>query len=248
VAPHAGWYYSGAIAARSAAALDGGTETVAVIGGHLGEQSPGLFAEEDEVETPLGAIPIDGELRRLLEQRIPHREDRYGDNTVEVLLPMVRFFFPHARLLWVRFPASLASLEGGKALFECAASLGRKVTVLGSTDLTHYGPNYGFLPRGLGAEALDWVRQVNDARFLEAVLTGDAPLLLRRALEEHSSCSPGAVLGALGFVEAAGAGSAALLEYGTSADVSLREEPGEGVPDSFVGYASLAWHQKPGNV
>ncbi|MDR2470785.1 MAG: AmmeMemoRadiSam system protein B, partial [Treponema sp.] len=118
-APHAGWYYSGAIAAKALEALASGalaspgggnwTGTVAVIGGHLPPGVPALFAPEDAVETPLGSLEMDGELRASLGRDLPaagldRAPDCYTDNTVEVLLPMVKYFFPAARLLWLRLP------------------------------------------------------------------------------------------------------------------------------------------------
>jgi len=236
LAPHAGWFYSGALAARSAASLSRGVDTVAVIGGHLPPDAPPLCAPEDGVWTPLGAAPIDGELRDAFKRRVPCGKDLSACNTVEVLVPMVRYFFPEAALLWLRFPAALSSYEAGRVLFECASSLGRRLAVLASTDLTHYGPRYGFTPAGLGRKALDWARDVNDQGFLEALLAGDAPLLLERALRDSSACSPGAALGALGFARAAGAHKGALLARASSADA----EEGS-APDSFVDYASVAW-------
>jgi len=249
IAPHAGWYYSGAIAARAATALAGqGSEpdTVAVIGGHLPLGMPVLFAMEDAVETPLGPMEIDGKLRDVLYNCLPETAlikaapDRYQDNTVEVLLPMVRYFFPHAKLLWVRFPADIRSYDAGKVLAQTAASLGRKLLVLGSTDLTHYGRHYEFTPYGSGKTALDWVKNVNDRRFIDAVETGDPAAILTRAEEERSACSAGAVLGTMGYAaELRGPQSGnggKLLAYGTSA------EAGDGeIPDSFVGYGAFVW-------
>jgi AmmeMemoRadiSam system protein B len=194
---------------------------------------------------------MDSGLRDLLLRELGGGADRYADNTVEVLLPMVKYFFPRARLLWLRLPAETASYEAGRVLARSALSLGREIKVLGSTDLTHYGYNYGFTPRGSGRRALDWVKTVNDRRFIEAVLEGDGGAVLARAEGEKSACSAGAALGCLGFAAetaASGGGaesalsparppSAELLAYGTSADTA-----GEGeIPDSFVGYAALRW-------
>ena len=36
IAPHAGWFFSGRLAAQAAASLDRRAETVVVLGGHLG--------------------------------------------------------------------------------------------------------------------------------------------------------------------------------------------------------------------
>ncbi|MDR3138065.1 MAG: AmmeMemoRadiSam system protein B [Treponema sp.] len=240
-APHAGWFYSGPIAAAAVSALDPRAETVAVIGGHLPAGMPPLFAEEDGVRTPLGDLPIDGEFRDILKKALGGRPDRYQDNTVEILLPMVRYYFPRSRVLWIRLPAEIASLDAGELIARTAAALNRKTAVLGSTDLTHYGDNYGFSPRGRGKTALGWVREVNDAAFIQAVLEGDGGKILRRAEEDFSACSVGAVLGALGFARASGAGQARLLAYGTSADADAGAAA-RGIPDSFVGYGALSWH------
>jgi AmmeMemoRadiSam system protein B len=239
IAPHAGWYFSGKTAAVAVSALDRDAETVAIIGGHLPGGAPFLFAEEEGVKTPLGVMEIDRELAEDLKKELSGRDDRYQDNTVEVLLPMVHWFFPHARLLWARFPAEASAFGAGKLLAEKAKALGRRLAVAGSTDLTHYGRNYGFSPRGSGKEALEWVREVNDAAFIRAVLSGDPAEVLRRAEEDYSACSAGAVLGALGFAGPSAPPRAELLAYATSADVTEEESP-----DSFVGYGAFALSAK----
>jgi AmmeMemoRadiSam system protein B len=246
VAPHAGWYYSGVVAAAAAASLDREADTVVIIGGHLPRGMPILLAPEDGVKTPLGTMKIDTELRDEFEKQVSSRPDKYSDNTVEVLLPMARYFFPEAALLWLRFPAEHSSFEAGKLLEKTAEALGRRVVVLASTDLTHYGANYGFSPRGKGKAALQWVKKVNDAAFIDAILEGDPSLVLKRAEEDYSACSAGAVLGALGFVSSLEK-TAKLLDYKTSADAVLpdsdqgEEIPDEEIPDSFVGYAAVAF-------
>jgi AmmeMemoRadiSam system protein B len=234
VAPHAGWYFSGNTAALAVSALDRDADTVAVIGGHLPAGAPFLFAGEEGVRTPLGVMEIDRELTEDLERALSGRPDLYRDNTVEVLLPMARWFFPRARLLWARFPAEAAAFDAGRLLAERARARGRRLALVGSTDLTHYGRNYGFSPHGNGREALEWVRTVNDAAFLRAVLSGDPAEVLRRAETDCSACSAGAVLGAMGFAGPSAPPGAELLAYTTSADAA-----GEEFPDSFVGYAAV---------
>ena len=235
MAPHAGWYFSGFCAASAVSSLNPEAETVAVIGGHLPGGMPVLVADEDAVRTPLGTMMIDEELREAFRQGLDTRPDRYQDNTVEVLLPMVHYFFPRSKLLWIRFPASLSSFEAGKFLAETSAAVGRRVVALASTDLTHYGENYGFKPHGRGKAALEWVKTVNDAAFIDAVLKGDPAIVLKRAGEDYSACSAGAVLGGLGFCAELGLSERRLIEYSTSADA----DPAE-IPDSFVGYAGIS--------
>ena len=237
IAPHAGWFYSGRIAAKAVAVLDRQAETIVILGGHLPAGSPPLFALEDGVQTPLGTMPIDAELRESLLGELNGKEDCYRDNTVEVLLPMARYFFPGASLVWIRLPADNSSSGAGLALARAADHLKRKIVVLASTDLTHYGTNYGFVPKGSGPEALQWVKKVNDHNFIHAVEAGNPAAVLERATQDFSSCSAGAVLGAMAFAQALDAGPARLLEYATSADVLS----GEDLPGSFVGYAAFAF-------
>jgi AmmeMemoRadiSam system protein B len=236
IAPHAGWYYSGKIAARSVSSLDSDARTVVVLGGHLPAGYPALFAFEDAVRTPIDTMRIDTELRSFLIKALDGQEDLYRDNTIEVLLPMISFFFPDMMLLWLRLPAELSSYDAGKAIGEYADKLSRKINVAASTDLTHYGSNYGFSPKGRGDEALKWVKEVNDLNFINAVQSGNEKEVLKCAEQDQSSCSAGAVLGAMGFASYAGLGQAKLLEYGNSADAD-----GGSVPDSFVGYAAMAF-------
>jgi AmmeMemoRadiSam system protein B len=245
LAPHAGWFYSGAIAWCAVCSLRGDKEpdTVAVIGGHLPPGAQPRFAVEESFMTPLGEMDFDSELRDAFYRECGGMADVSRDNTVEVLVPMVKFAFPRSRLLWARFPGDISAFAAGGALARAASRLGRHVVLLASSDLTHYGDNYGFSPKGKGEAALRWVAEVNDFRFIDAVFSGDPHEVLARAEKEYSACSPGAVLGAMGFCTAnspAGAPAALkvrFLKYGTSADV----HPERGVPDSFVGYAALAW-------
>jgi AmmeMemoRadiSam system protein B len=212
-----------------------------VAGGHLPAGYPALAAGEDAAATPLGNIEMDREFRDLIQEELRCAPDRYQDNTVEVLLPMVKYFFPEARMVWLRLPAEISSIEAGKTIARAAARLGRKAVLLGSTDLTHYGGSYGYSPQGSGRKALDWVKNVNDAAFIRAVLEDRPEDALRHAETSFSACSAGAVLACIGFARETRAGPAELLSYSTSADIPLAN--GESIPDSFVGYAAISWRQ-----
>jgi MEMO1 family protein len=240
VAPHAGWAFSGRLAAAALAGL-APAPTIAVIGGHLSGREPPLAAPEDGFETPLGDLASDLELREALRSELARRglalgEDDEADNTVEVQLPLVAALFPDARVLWLRAPNGRGALVLGEALHAAAAALGRPLSCVGSTDLTHYGPAYGFSPRGRGAEAEAWVRQENDRRFIDALLALDGGLALELGERERSACSSGAAAAALSFARAAGASRAALIEYATSLDVRS--------DSSFVGYAAIGFYRE----
>lgn len=233
VAPHAGWYFSGRLAWDTLRRARSDAQTVIVAGGHRPAGSAPLAAVEEAFRTPLGLVPADRELAVALGSYVPLEADIWADNTVEVLLPLVRLRFPEARILWLRVPNDDSAENLGAAAARAAADLGRKAFFLASTDLTHYGPNYGFCPKGRGPEAQEWVREVNDRGFLDALLALDARDVIRRGNEDRAACSPGAAAAAIGFARALGFTNPKLCGYYTSRDIQASE--------SFVGYCSVAF-------
>jgi MEMO1 family protein len=233
VIPHAGWEYSGSLALEVLSRISRSMDTIVIIGGHLGPADGILCAYEDAYDTPLGSIPADLELLAELRTTLPIREDRYADNTVEIQLPFLRHLFPDARALGMRAAPSVDAGRLGAALARAADSLGRRIAVAGSTDLTHYGSSYGFAPAGAGEAALKWVRDVNDRRFIDSLLALDFDAALERALRERSACSAGGALAALSFAREKGVRRGELVRYMTSLDVRAAE--------SFVGYAGVLY-------
>ena len=233
IVPHAGWTYSGKAAAKVfyLAAKAGQPEVVCVIGGHLGGGRPPLLVEEDAWETPLGNIELATEFYEPLKKRLPFKYDSYQDNTIEVQLPMVKHFFPQSRVLALRAPHDSTALKVGEAVVAVAQELKRSLMVFGSTDLTHYGPNYGWAPKGYGPDAVKWVKEVNDKKFLEHALKLDGEGMLQAGARDQSACSAGGAAAAVAAAKKLGAAKAILTDYYTSYDVM----PG----DSFVGYAGI---------
>jgi hypothetical protein len=104
---------------------------------------------------------------------------------------------------------------------------------LGSTDLTHYGHNYGYAPKGVGRAAVDWVKEENDKRLVDRILRMDAEDVIRESLSNHNACCSGAVAAAIAAAKKLGAREAQKLFYATSYDVR---------PDnSFVGYVGVVF-------
>ena len=233
IAPHAGWSFSGSIACHVFQSISTDVQTIVVVGGHLPPHSGLLAALEQGYETPLGVLEADMELLEALRDGCTLREDRYADNTVEIQLPLLKYLHPEARALHLRASPSAEALQLGEELASAAERLGRKVAVVGSTDLTHYGGNYGFTPRGTGARAVKWVKEVNDRRLIEALLAMKLEDALDLANQEHSACSVGGAVAAARFAEQNGAARGELLEYRTSYDLS----PGS----FFVGYGGIIY-------
>jgi len=233
VVPHAGWEFSGCLALEVMSYLPRSIDTIVIIGGHLGPADGILCAAEDSFDTPLGPMPADAALREALRASFPMREDRCADNSVEVQLPFAKHLFPHARLLGLRASPSEEAIRLGAAIASAGKAAGRNVAVVGSTDLTHYGPNYGFSPMGGGDKARAWVRDVNDRRFIDALVAMDCASILELSLRERSACSAGGALCAVSFALEMGVRKGQLLKYMTSYDVHPAE--------SFVGYAGVLY-------
>ncbi len=239
IGPHAGWAYSGDCAGRTYAALAAtraGAELAVVFGSHRGPRDASTVFRGEGWETPLGVIETDLELANAIARELALPDEpvrpRAADNAVELHLPFVRRFFPRARLVMLGVAASDAALAIGRRVGELVRARSSSAVFVGSTDLTHYGPNYGFAPEGDGPSSVRWVREENDAGFLSAVLAGDSRGALAHALEHQSACCPGAVAATLEAVRACrGEPAPVLVDHYLSYDVR---------PDaSFVGYAGL---------
>ncbi len=240
IGPHAGWSYSGACAGLGYAGLArsrAGADLVVVFGSHRGPAGPDTLFGGEAWDTPLGPLETDRELAREIAEALPLEPEpvrpAQADNAVELHLPFVRRLFPDARLLMLGVAAAPGALAIGRWVGERVRARGRRAAFVGSTDLTHYGPSYGWAPRGTSDEAVRWVREVNDAGFLDAVLADRPEAALAHALEERSACCPGAVAATMEAVRAyAGEVTPRLVDHRLSYDVRPAE--------SFVGYASVA--------
>ncbi|MDI6796350.1 MAG: AmmeMemoRadiSam system protein B [Desulfatibacillaceae bacterium] len=233
IAPHAGWAFSGRIAARvvSAMAHCGSADVIAIFGMHLGQGHPHFIMTDGLWETPLGPLEVASEaaiqLSRGFNFQIETPSRHVRDNTIELLLPFVKYFFPKAKIIPIGPAPGSQAAAIGQALIDITKSQGVSLKVIGSTDLTHYGPNYGFSPAGTGADALKWSKE-NDKAQIEKILALDSDGVIAQGLTRHNACCSGAVAATVAAARALGATRGQLLDYATSHDKS----PGS----SFVGY------------
>jgi AmmeMemoRadiSam system protein B len=239
IVPHAGWHYSGRVACGVVKCLKDGfkPDTIIIFGRHLHPASKSYIMKEGEWSTPLGVLHIDQELGERLAAEFPFTIETANrcepDNTIELQLPFIKYFFPEVKILPVGVPPALASLRIGERAIEISQSIGRKVMVLGSTDLTHYGYNYGYVPKGVGKAAVEWVKGDNDKRLIDFILKMDAEGVIHESLKNHNACCSGAVATAIVAAKKLGASRGEKLLYMTSYDV---------MPDSsFVGYVGVVF-------
>jgi len=231
IAPHAGWAFSGALAWAAWMAADT-PDTAVIVGGHLPGGFGFLSAPADGFETPLGVVRLDVDINQKVSKILGARPDKAVDNTVEIHLPLLAARFPNASVAWFRAPNGPEAGDLGRALSDYADETGKKLFVLGSTDLTHYGPNYGWSPGGTGEQGRSWAGDADKA-MAEAFVAMDIPGALALADEKASACSVGAGIAAMSYAQARGRKRGTLLGRASSADLA----PGP----SFVGYCAVAY-------
>ncbi|HKK90923.1 MAG TPA: AmmeMemoRadiSam system protein B [Desulfobacteraceae bacterium] len=240
IVPHAGWHFSGSIACRVIASLAReGVDAVVLFGMHMHPGSTPCILAGGAVETPLGDIPVHGELAKALAQRCAMKKESPssfpGENTIELQLPFVKHFFPGASIVPVGVPPSPVAGEIGRAAVEEAESLGLDIAVIGSTDMTHYGAGFGFTPAGTGEKAHEWVKNTNDKAGVDALLAMDADAVVAQAEKNHNLCCAGAAAAAVAAAERMGAVRSVSLDYATSYEKN---------PDSsFVGYCGILFEK-----
>ena len=197
IVPHAGWFYSGELAFSVLSNIRREIETIVVVGGHLPSVDSIKAYTESGVETPLGPIDTDLELLEAIREEFSYHPDATPDNTVEVQLPLVKYLFPEARYVGLRVPPTNVSIMLGEFLADRSGH-DKSLAVVGSTDLTHYGPAYGESNHGSGREAYLWARDQNDRSFIDAMISLELPLALSlaaaRSAEIHASRERGCTM------------------------------------------------------
>jgi AmmeMemoRadiSam system protein B len=239
IVPHAGWYYSGKIACNVVKCLNRSNhpDTCIIFGRHLHPASGNFIVERGQWATPIGNLEIDSELAQELTAEFTFTVEtstRYDpDNTIELQLPFIKYFFPSTKILPIGAPPKSTSLAIARRAVQISKKKGRKTIVLGSTDLTHYGYNYGYTPKGVGMEAVEWVKNDNDKRIVDLMLKMDAEGIIHESLKNQNACCSGAAGAAIAATKELGAERAEKIVYSTSYDVR---------PDSsFVGYVGVVF-------
>jgi AmmeMemoRadiSam system protein B/AmmeMemoRadiSam system protein A len=236
VVPHAGYVYSGPIAADAFRQAAGHRYRVVVILG-TNHTAPGFrrigIAPGGGFRTPLGTTPIDQDLVRALLAESPDctldGSVHAREHSIEVQLPFVQHLFPEAQIV----PAVVGSPDlelcrrFGTALAKILA--GREALIVASSDLSHY-------PSATDAERVD-------ARTLEALVRMDPGALqstLRASLRlgidnlDTGACGEAPMLAALVAARALGATRGVVISYAHSGRTLVGDSA------RVVGYGAVA--------
>ncbi len=238
VAPHAGYRYSGSVAAHTHKMLARAEfDTIIIIGHDTFRNVAGLIAPHDYFETPLGKVPVDTNMAQRLvkfhEDIIVDAAAHRKEHTIEVQLPFLQALKKDFKIVPVLFGTpSKKNIETlAAAIIE--ASAGGNILVLASTDLSHY-PSY---------ETASKV----DKSTIEAMRSYDIEkLLLHLQKEERKAypglktamCARGGVCVAMRVARESGADSVQCLCYANSGDSPV------GRKKSVVGYCSVLFTNK----
>jgi len=246
IVPHAGWTFSGPLAALILWAVKLRHEhvhTFVIFGaahGYFG-QSPAVY-DRGSWMTPLGEVAIDEELADAILNTgaaISDPDAHRSEHSIEVQVPFIQYLFPNTEILPIIVPPNEQAISLGEAIGDVITPAGKKIVCIGSTDLTHYGPRYGFVPMGTGAEALEWASKVNDRKFIDLALKLEPQGLLASATENYNACGPGAAAATVAAAKKLGKTKGLLLAHTNSNEVMLRNM-GASSADS-VGYAAIVF-------
>ena len=236
VVPHAGYMYSGPVAAHSYAALaaDGWPRSFVILGpNHHGQGAP-LALTKHDWQTPLGSATVDVDLHAAL-SKPPLEEDilaHRDEHSIEVQLPFLQCLSEAVSFvpICMAFQEYEVAAEVGELVAD--AVKGRDAVLIASSDFTHVGPQYVQLPpRGMSAP--DFAKE-QDSKAIEMILALDAKRFAAKVAQaEISMCGYGPVAAMLTAAKRLGADRVKLLKYATSSDVSRDSR-------MAVGYGAIA--------
>jgi MEMO1 family protein len=241
IVPHAGWVFSGPTAGKVFKTINARTtpETFLIFGAvHVwGVRKAAMFAE-GVWETPCGPVAIDEELAEAV---LKTASDNVSANTsphsqehsIEVQAPFIHYLFPEAKILPIMIAPGREATTLGQTLGKLLADQTKNVAVLGSTDLTHYGPSFGFTPYGTGPSSLEPMKE-NDQRIIDLAVKMQPDAVLTEAEQHRNACGAGAIAATVAAAKELGASRGYLLEHTTSQEV-MPDRPAT----DFVGYAGI---------
>lgn len=228
VTPHAGYMYSGAVAANGYYQISSHGFTNAVIVGpnHYGIGSGVSTMKEGAWETPLGQVEVNGQWVQGMAKRsgmVDFDDTAHSrDHCLEVQLP----FLQYIRDQFTIVPVILmmqdidTAYDLGKAIADTAAESDDTV-LIASSDLTHYESNES--------------AHRKDTELINTMLELDVPKfysVLERM--DVSACGYGAIASIMVAAKSLGATKGELLKYATSGDVT-------GDESAVVGYSSVVF-------
>ncbi len=232
IVPHAGYDYSGRVAAEAYRTVQGRKFDAVIVVAFLHRCFlPGVLVDDaDFYETPLGRVPVDQDMVRQLRKFHPLLQDefkgRLEEHSLEVQLPFLQEVIPGLKIVPVFFGEQ--NVRNITVLAEALAEVteGREVLVVATSDLSHFHP-YGTAVQ-------------KDKRLIALFEQADFQTLGEtHARGEIEACGMGPMLTMVKLSKGRGWKGPTLIRYENSGDVT-------GERGSVVGYAALAFRRTEG--
>jgi AmmeMemoRadiSam system protein B len=227
VVPHAGYVFSGEIAAHAYAliAADRPPESVLILGvDHYG-MSRGAALSDRPWLTPLGPTPVDSDLVRAL-ARAPVEVDESAhlrEHSIEVQLPFLEYVLPHPKFFPLEVGFGPYDFLDEVAKVVRSAIRGHDVLLIASTDFSHYVP----------PSTADRLDHMAIAQILASDPRGLYDTVTRNDISMCGIAPTTVLLAVLQGMDA----RPRLLRWGHSGEVEKMRE--------VVGYASLVFESGP---
>jgi len=239
IVPHAGYIYSGAIAAHSYhnLSINGFADSFIILGpNHTGMGSGVALMKEGVWETPLGKITINQELADQLLKDIIDNDDNANkyEHSIEVQLPFLQYCAGEKKFDFVPICMAMQDYETSREVGEIIANVikksDKKIVIIASSDFSHAGFNYmSMSPSGMNVN--EYAKK-QDMLAIEKILNLETEQLINTVHQKNiTMCGYGPITAMLNAAKKLGASKAELLKYGTSYEV----HPGS----SCVGYGAI---------
>ena len=220
VSPHAGFIYSGQVAAHAFGSIPSDFSGTFVV---IGPSHRGYINCVSEVpwETPLGIVDNDTEFVKSLDietDEFSHKDE----HSLEVQMPFIRYRFPKAKIAPVMmgqqdYTSAMRLAEKIRAAIKMTK---RDVRIVASSDFSHYVPAQK--------------AKSDDLYAIEALNNLDTREFYRRIEERKvTACGYGPIAAMVTVCAGLGTRAAKLIRYATSGDVTGDER-------EVVGYAAIA--------
>jgi AmmeMemoRadiSam system protein B len=236
ISPHAGYSYSGMCAAWAYKAIAEAEmpDVFIILGtGHTGFGS-GISLED--WKTPFGIVKNDRELAKSIIEKgeLLRNEDAHlEEHSIEVQLPFLQFASrkeqEKLRIVPVVVSEDINYREAALQIKNSILESGKSACIIASSDFTHYGPNYGFLP--FFDNAKENIKKI-DFAAIDRIIRADADGFI--GYVERTGATICGALSIAVMMLSAGFKKAEMLQYYTSGELT-------GDYKNSVSYASMTF-------
>lgn len=221
VSPHAGFAYSGPVAAHAYKEVyeDGKPDLFIILGPNHRGMGASVSVTDQDFQTPFGNVKVDREVADELVGGVIEMNDtaHMGEHSLEVQLPFIQYLWDDIKMVPLSF--NIQNYKTAKEVGEKIKDIseGKEILVVASTDFSHY--------------VVQETAKKKDKMAIDKIINNDPRGLFETVQKENiSMCGYGPVMA---MMIGSGGTKGKLLKYATSGDIMAMRE--------VVGYASLSF-------